>query len=133
MTSPTTDPWHSLVGALKWFDARWRAPGMWAFVLNRIAALGLTVYLFLHLAVLGSLAKGPEAYGELLALFKSPVFVFGEFLVVVASIYHGLNGIRIAITSFGIAVPYHNQMFYAILAITIVVSAYFGIIMFLVH
>jgi hypothetical protein len=29
----------SIWKALLWFDVRWRAPGTWAFALNRITAL----------------------------------------------------------------------------------------------
>lgn len=119
-----------LVGAIKWFDVRSRDVGMWAFALNRITAIGLVVYLFLHLAVLSTLAGGPEAYDRFLELIKSPVFVFGEWLVVVGGLYHGLNGLRIGLTSFGIAVPYQKQIFYIVFLIAAVFSLIFGIRMF---
>jgi len=41
---------RSVLRAARWFDPRWRAVGTWAFILNRVSGLGLTVYLFLHLA-----------------------------------------------------------------------------------
>jgi succinate dehydrogenase / fumarate reductase, cytochrome b subunit len=59
---------HTLVRAVRWFDPRCRQVGTWAFILNRISGVGLTVYLFLHLAVLGTLARGPEAYDNFVAL-----------------------------------------------------------------
>lgn len=117
-------------GAIKWFDARGRAVGMWAFALNRITAIGLVVYLFLHLVVLSTLARGPEAYARFLATIKSPGFIFLEWLVVAAGLYHGLNGIRIALTSFGIAVPYQKQLFYVLFVIAALASLIFGIRMF---
>jgi succinate dehydrogenase / fumarate reductase cytochrome b subunit len=40
-----------------WFNPIGRETGGWAFILNRITALGLTFYLYLHLVVLGQLAK----------------------------------------------------------------------------
>ena len=119
-----------LKGAIEWFDVRSRDVGMWAFALNRITAIGLVVYLFLHLAVLSTLAGGPEAYDRFLELIKSPVFVFGEWLVVVGGLYHGLNGLRIGLTSFGIAVPYQKQIFYIVFLIAAVFSLIFGIRMF---
>lgn len=128
-TSAQTDP-HARGNFWKWFHAFRRAPGMWAYALNRLTALGLTFYLFMHLVVLRTLADGPEAYGEFVALVKSPVFVFGELLVVIGGVYHGLNGIRLGLTTFGIGVPYQKQMFYAVLIITAVVSLAFGIHMF---
>ena len=114
----------------KWFDPRGRDLGTWAFILNRITALGLTFYLFLHLIVLGQLAVGPDAYDQFLELLHSPLFVFGELLVVIAGIYHGLNGLWVGLTSFGIAIPYQKQIFIGLLVLTIIGSVYFGITMF---
>ena len=74
---PTSSNWW------KWFDFRAREAGTWAFILNRITALGLTFYLFLHLIVLGQLAQGPQAWGNFMKLMKSPIFVFGELLVII--------------------------------------------------
>lgn len=130
MRSRTATRRAYLASILRWFDARWRAPGMWAFALNRLAALGLTLYLFLHLIVLSQLARGPQAYAQFLATIRSPLFVFGEFLVVVAGLYHGLNGLRIALTSFGIATRYQKQLFAGLLLITLASSLYFAWHMF---
>jgi succinate dehydrogenase / fumarate reductase, cytochrome b subunit len=130
MASTPTVERRPLAGAAHWFDVRKRSAGTFAFVLNRITGLGLTVYLFLHLIVLSTLSRGPEAYDQFLALVKSPVFIFFEFLVVVAAIFHGLNGLRIALNSFGIAVPFQKHIFYAVLILTGVICAYFAIRMF---
>ncbi len=123
-----TQSW--LVGAIRWFDPRARQSGTWAFSLNRITALGLTLYLFMHLLVLSQLADGPQGWDNFLNLARSPIFLFGEFLVVAAGVIHGLNGLRIGLTSFGIAVPYQKQLFYVLLAIAIICSLYFAVKMF---
>lgn len=114
----------------QWFDPRWRQVGSWAFILNRITALGLTFYLFIHLIVLGQLARGPEAYDGFIALAKNPVFLFGEWLVVAAGIIHGLNGIRIGLNSFGIGVPAQKQLFYGLMAVAAIASLVFLVRMF---
>jgi succinate dehydrogenase / fumarate reductase cytochrome b subunit len=114
----------------QWFNPTGRQTSGWAFILNRITALGLTFYLYLHLIVLGTLAQGPGAYEQFLELVHSPIYIFGELLVVAAGIYHGLNGIRIGLTSFGIGVVYQKQLFYTLLTISIIVIITFGIRMF---
>lgn len=114
----------------KWFDPRNRQVGTWAFILNRVSALGLTVYLFIHLVVLGNLAQGEQAYNNFLEFAHHPVVVFGELLVVVGGIYHGLNGIRVGLTSFGIAVPSQKQLFYAVLVLAAIGSIFFAVRMF---
>jgi succinate dehydrogenase / fumarate reductase cytochrome b subunit len=122
----------SLGNIAKWFDPRGRQPGTWAFILNRVTGLGLTFYLYLHLIVLGRLAQGPEAYDSFVALAKSPIFVFGEFLVVAAAIYHGLNGIRVALNSFGFVIPRQRQLFYGVAFVAVIGFVIFGIRMFTV-
>jgi succinate dehydrogenase / fumarate reductase cytochrome b subunit len=115
---------------IKWFDPRNKSLGSWAFILNRITGLGLTLYLFLHLLMLGQLAKGPEAYDGFVTLVKNPVFLTGELLVVAAAIIHGLNGIRIGLTSFGIAGGKQKQLFIGAMAVAGLAIVYFAIRMF---
>ncbi len=114
----------------KWFDPRHRSLGSWAFILNRITGLGLTLYLFLHLIMLGQLARGPEAYDGFIAMVKNPIFLAGELLVVAAALIHGLNGIRIGITSFGFASGKQKQLFIGMMAVAIITIVYFAIRMF---
>ena len=115
---------------LRWFDPRGRALGDYGFILNRITALGLTLYLFLHLIVLGQLAQGPEAYEGFLNLMEHPIMKFGELLVVAAVFIHGLNGIRIGLNSFGIAVPRQRELLIGVLIISVIATAFFGWKMF---
>jgi len=102
---------------LRWFDPRNRKLGTLAFILNRITALGLTLYLFMHLTVLGTLARGPEAYDSFIKLAKTPAILVGETLVIAAGIIHGLNGIRIALNSFGIGTRHQRQIFIALMVV----------------
>ena len=121
---PATSNWW------KWFDPRHRDVGTWAFILNRITAIGLTVYLFIHLAVLFLLSQGPDAYGSFLELAKNPVIIFGELLVVIAGIYHGVNGIRIGLTTFTDTSPYQKMIFYILFVIAVLGSMIFAVRMF---
>ncbi len=111
---------------IRWFDPRHRKLGTWAFILNRITALGLTLYLFMHLIVLGNLARGPEAYDSFIAFAKNPLFIFGEMLVIAAGLIHGLNGIRIALNSFGIGARYEKQIFLGLMLVAIAGIAIFA-------
>ena len=117
-------------GFLNWFDPRNRQPGTWAFILNRITGLGLTLYLFLHLMILGLLAQGPDAFDAFIKLASTTIILIGELLVVAAGIIHGFNGIRIGLTTFGVGVTKQKQMFYVFFAIAVVLSLYFAIVMF---
>ena len=108
-----------------WFIPLRRDIGYWAFALNRITALGLTFYLFLHLIVLGKLAQGPGAYDEFLALTENPFIKLGEWAVVAAAILHGLNGIRVILTSFGVGVTRQKQFFFVLMVIAVIIILIF--------
>jgi succinate dehydrogenase / fumarate reductase cytochrome b subunit len=113
-----------------WFNPVGRQTGGWAFILNRVTALGLTFYLYLHLVILSLLAKGPSGYDSFLKLAHSPIFTFGELLVVAAVIIHGLNGIRIILTTFGVGVTLQKQLFFALMGVAVIAILIFGIHMF---
>jgi succinate dehydrogenase / fumarate reductase, cytochrome b subunit len=113
-----------------WFNPIGRQTGGWAFILNRVTALGLTFYLYLHLAVLSQLAQGPAAYNGFVELMHNPFIIVGEMLVVAAGILHGLNGIRIILTTFGVSITRQKQLFYALMTVAVVAILIFGIRMF---
>lgn len=114
----------------RWFDPRYRNVGTWGFILNRITALGLTLYLFLHLIALSQLAQGAEAYDGFIALVENPLFKLGEMLVIAAGLIHGLNGIRIALNSFGIGTRHQRPLFIGLMAVALVGIVIFGAKMF---
>jgi succinate dehydrogenase / fumarate reductase cytochrome b subunit len=114
----------------RWFDPRNRSISTWGFILNRITALGLTLYLFIHLVVLGKLAQGAEAYDTFLEFAHTPVVMVGELLVIAAGLIHGLNGIRIALNSFGIGVVRQKQIFGGLMAVAVVGTIVFAVKMF---
>jgi succinate dehydrogenase / fumarate reductase cytochrome b subunit len=115
-----------------WFNPAGRRTGGWAFILNRVTALGLIFYLYLHLVILGLLSKGPSGYDSFLKLVQNPLFIFGELLVVAAAILHGLNGIRIILTTFGMSVTRQKQLFFVLMGIAFIAILIFGIHMFTV-
>jgi succinate dehydrogenase / fumarate reductase, cytochrome b subunit len=116
---------------MRWFDPRNRHLGTWGFILNRVTAIGLTVYLFLHLIALSQLSQGPGAYDTFIRTVENPLFKLGEMLVIAGGLIHGLNGIRIALNSFGIGVTWQRQMFLGLMTLALVGILIFGAKMFL--
>lgn len=115
------------INVIKWFDLRGLDLGSFAFIMNRVSGIGLTVYLFLHLVVLGQLARGPQAYDQFITMVKSPWFLFGEFIVVAGVLLHGLNGLRVALTSFGSGVQRQKQLFIGLMILALVGCVIFGL------
>jgi succinate dehydrogenase / fumarate reductase, cytochrome b subunit len=114
----------------RWFDPRSRSTSTWAFILNRITALGLTLYLFLHLVALGQMAQGQEAYDAFIHFAHLPVIKVAEMFVIAGGLIHGLNGIRIALTSFGIGATFQRWLFAGLMVIAAAGLILFGIKMF---
>ena len=121
---PTTDPARPRSPLKAWFDVRGRKTGSWAFALNRLTAIGLTIYLFLHLIVLSTLLQGEEGWNSFLAIARSPLFLVLDVVLLFGVIYHALNGTRVALVGMGVAARNHKTLFWVLSAI--------GIILFLI-
>jgi len=101
-----------------WLEPRWRDPGWLAFALNRFAGHILVLYLLAHMVVLSRLAAGPEGWNDLLGLFGSTPFLFGDTLLVAAVVFHGLNGLRVAAFTAGWGVRHPNLWVGAVIVVS---------------
>ncbi|WP_374688425.1 succinate dehydrogenase [Promineifilum sp.] len=117
---PTTDPVRPKSPLRAWFDIRGRSLSTLAFALNRLTAIGLTVYLFLHLAVLSLLLRGPEGWNSFVAIARTPLFLTLDVILLFGVVYHMFNGIRVALVGMGIAHAQHKTLFYVLVGIAMV-------------
>jgi succinate dehydrogenase / fumarate reductase cytochrome b subunit len=104
----------------QWGDVRRRKLGMWAYAVNRLSALGLVLYLFLHLAVLAQLAGGAATWDRFLATVRSPFFLALDVVLLAGLLIHGLNGIRVALNGVGIGLPGQKAWFVALMALALI-------------
>ncbi len=102
-----------------WFDLRRRRIGSWAFALNRLTALGLSLYLFLHLGVLSILLQGDSAWNDFVALVKSPLFLILDVVLLFGLIFHGLNGIRVTLVGLGFITEKQRSLFWGVMVVGI--------------
>lgn len=100
-----------------WFDVRRRRVGSWAFALNRLTGLGLTLYLFLHLGILTILLQGETAWNDFVSVVKSPLFLFFDVILLFGLIFHGLNGIRVALIGSGYSTDKQRPLFWLLMVI----------------
>ncbi len=105
--------------ALGWFNPRGRPLGMWAYTLNRITGILLTVYIFFHFVNISFLWLGPQAWNQLMALFRTPPFLVFDVGLLLVLLYHGLNGIRLAVLAMNVGTERGQQklIFWALMAI----------------
>lgn len=109
-----------LIHALRWFDFRKRRLGMYAYILNRVTAVGLVVYLYLHLAVLSLLAGGASAWDPFIIIARSPWFLMLDAVLLAGLLIHSLNGLRVALVGFGVGVSIQKTMFVGFMVIAAV-------------
>jgi succinate dehydrogenase cytochrome b subunit len=107
-----------------WFDPRGRAIGSWAFAVNRITGLGLVFYLYLHLGVLSLLLAGESAWNDFLELATTTVFLGLDVLLVFGILFHGLNGVRVALVGTGVVPNRQMALFWAGSVIGTIVLVY---------
>jgi succinate dehydrogenase / fumarate reductase cytochrome b subunit len=104
--------------ASRWLDVRRRKLGMWAYALNRITGIGLVVYLYLHLVVLSLLLRGQAAWDVFVTVARSPDVLALDVILLAGILIHGLNGLRIALTGFGIGVGAQKALFVVVMVVS---------------
>ena len=108
-------------GPTAWVDVRRAAVGHWAFSLNRVTGLGLVFYLYLHLAVLSMLLRGEGAWNGFLELATTPLFLGLDVLLIVGLLFHGLNGLRVALVGTGLVPNRQRALFWSLMSVGAVV------------
>ena len=114
----------------RWVLPFGRSLGTWAFVFNRWSGILLAIYLYVHLGVLTTIALNPNAYEQFLVVARSPLGLTFDVILILLLLYHGLNGLRIiAITLLG-RVEQHRVQFWAVVALTLLVTIYSAFFIF---
>jgi succinate dehydrogenase / fumarate reductase cytochrome b subunit len=113
-----------------WFG--WgRSAGRWGFMLHRASGLALTLYLGIHLALLGQLRAGPGRWDAFVRLASSPTFLLLDALLFGAAAFHGFNGLRLTILGLGWAVDRQKELLWVSVALAAALTATVGIAMIL--
>lgn len=101
--------------------------GMWAWVGHRLTGLLLVVYVFLHLSFLSQALLSHKSFDELMEMMHQPLFIFLDFLLVCAVIYHAMNGARVVLFDMGIGIKRQKLVFWVMMAIAaaLVIAAFY--------
>ena len=73
--------------------------GQWAFVLHRVSGFLVFIFLLLHIVDV-SLIDKPDLYNEVHALYGNILLRVFECGLLLALLYHALNGLRIVVIDF---------------------------------
>ncbi len=103
------------------FQARAMRTGTAAWILQRLSGLFLTLYLLVHIIVIGTAVRGEDAFDDLLATFeKTPFLILDAGLVGVVA-FHALNGLRLILFDFTVGLRFQKALFWASFAIAVAV------------
>lgn len=71
--------------------------GQLSFMLHRLTGLGVLLFLIVHILDTATVYFYPSLYEHAIAIYRTTLFGIAEIGLVFAVLYHGANGIRIAI------------------------------------
>ncbi|CAB4559633.1 unannotated protein [freshwater metagenome] len=101
--------------------------GMWSWVLHRITGVAIFFFLLVHVLDTALVRVAPEAYNVVIATYQTPLIGVSELGLVAAILYHGFNGIRIALIDFwSKGAKYQNVMFWVVVGAAFVLFAAFA-------
>jgi succinate dehydrogenase / fumarate reductase cytochrome b subunit len=91
---------------------------MWSWVLHRITGATIFFFLFVHVLDTALVRVSPQAYNEVIETYKTPIIGLMEIGLVVAVLYHALNGIRVILIDFWAKGPrYQKQMLWVVIGV----------------
>ncbi len=71
--------------------------GQWPWIFHRISGLLTVGFIVTHVLDSTFITFFPKLYQKTIKLFKNPLAGLGEIAVIGAVLYHGVNGLRVAI------------------------------------
>lgn len=75
-------------------------PGQWSWVMHRVTGVAVILFLFMHVVDTALIGWGPEAYEKVLRAYTNPIVHLLELGLVIAVLYHSLNGLKITLIDF---------------------------------
>lgn len=132
------------MGIIEWFRIKGWNLEKTLFALQRLTGWGLTLFLIAHIIVDHQIVYGESVWNSFLAIESTPFMRVILLLIAIALLFHGLNGIRIILTEFGILLtkpkepeyPYqpwfkakkHRDLVITIIIMVILLTAYVGVV-----
>ena len=109
----------------------YKTTGFISFALRRLTGVLLSLYLLLHIWVIGAAIQGPAAFDRRMETFSSPFTHILEIFLLAAVIYHGFDGIRLIIVNRFRITDRRRSMWYAAFAVSVILTIVGGLPMLL--
>jgi succinate dehydrogenase cytochrome b subunit len=85
-----------IVNSLSWYATYKGGKNFLAFVLHRVTGLGTLLFLIAHITTTATVYFYSPWYNKLMEIFRLPLVMLAEIILVFCVIFHGVNGLRIA-------------------------------------
>jgi succinate dehydrogenase / fumarate reductase cytochrome b subunit len=110
----------------------WKATGMWAWLLFRISGVILVFYLGAHIIIISTaqFASDGSTFTDVMNFLEHPVALVFDLALVVAVLYHALNGVRIILMDLGVGIHRHKIVFWSAMAIVVICFVIFAYVAF---
>jgi succinate dehydrogenase / fumarate reductase cytochrome b subunit len=108
-----------------------KTTGFISFALRRLTGVILSLYLLVHIWVIGAATQGAEAFNQRMEAFSSPLTHIMEIFLLAAVIYHGFDGIRLIIVNRFRITDRRKSMWYAAFAVSVLLTIIGGLPMLL--
>lgn len=83
---------------------------MWAWMFHRVTGLGVLLFLSIHILETFTLSFGPDFYDHTMELYNTVFFRVAEIGLLLAVLYHAINGTRITVQDFWPALWRHERV-----------------------
>jgi succinate dehydrogenase / fumarate reductase, cytochrome b subunit len=74
--------------------------GQWSWMFHRITGVAIILYLFAHIVDTALVGWGPEVYNRVTEAYKNPAVHLLELGLVLAVLFHSINGMKITLIDF---------------------------------
>ena len=83
--------------------------GQLAWIGHRLAGLGTLLFFVIHVIDTSFVTFAPQLYEHAIELYRALPFQIGEMILMLAVIYHGVNGLRVALMDWRPALWDHQR------------------------
>ncbi|MGZ8598324.1 MAG: succinate dehydrogenase, cytochrome b556 subunit [Actinomycetota bacterium] len=97
--------------------------GQWSWMFHRITGVAVILFLFAHIVDTAVIGWGPEAYDRVTEAYKNPAVHVLELGLVLAVLFHSINGMKITLIDFFPSLAGHIKAVGRTSALVFVVSA----------
>ena len=101
--------------------------GMWPWLSQRVTAVVILVAITVHLVLTHFVAIGQLSYDNIAERLASDAVLFNDVLLLVAVVFHALNGVRMVVLDWGLSGTGARRGFDAFLWVVGVVAVVYGV------